>query len=195
MRPVAGAGALPSANEASSEKSALSAANKFLRGQTNNDDSGDCTLFIFTMASYFTMASSCTVGMAQLILILGAQYLDIVGTIVRMYGIVLCGVAILAELEITEAIRSSAMLQNWVARGIFYIFLGLLALNNSNYNENLDSSAQTYVTAASLSLVTMGCIYSFMGLLCLKRLKDDRMAKYIQLLSHREIQEARGNRA
>ena len=39
-------------------------------------------------------------------------------------------------------------------------------------------------------MIILGSIYSMMGVFCMKKLKDDRMAKYVQLLSHLEIQKA-----
>ena len=55
---------------------------------------------------------------------------------------------------------------------------------------DLDKSSLDYVNYASISLMCLGGLYSIMGILCMKRLRDDRMAKYIQLMSHIEIQKA-----
>ena len=187
MEPISG-----SSTQNNNEGSAL---NTNLRRSRNLGEEQDCNLFLFTIASYFTIASAFAVTIAQLILILGVAEVLLVETSVRIYGIVLCIGVIFTELEMTEVARSFILLQNWIFRGVCYAFVGLLAMNYSNVNENLDISSQLYVTVSSLSLVTMGTIYSCMGVLCLKRIRDDKMAKYIRLLSHLEIQNAMSGRA
>jgi ABC-type lipoprotein release transport system permease subunit len=94
----------------------------------------------------------------------------------------------LAELEWTESVRSFQLVQNWISRGLIYVFVGLLALDNDE--EDLNYSISEYIFIASLALIALGITYSFLGLLCCKRFKDEKMAKYIQLLSHLEVQNA-----
>ena len=66
--------------------------------------------------------------------------------------------------------------------------MGLLAYNHTG--TSLDSHGEGYVNFSSSSLIILGSIYSMMGIFCMKKLKDDRMAKYVQLLSHLEVQRA-----
>lgn len=39
---------------------------------------------------------------------------------IRCYGVIFCLGVILAELEVTKAIRDMVLVQNWVSRGAFY---------------------------------------------------------------------------
>jgi hypothetical protein len=91
-------------------------------------------------------------------------------------------------MEWTESIRTFQLIQNWISRGLIYVFVGLLALDNNG--EILDYSVSDYVFFAPVSLIVFGVTYSILGLLCCKRFKDEKMAKYIQLLSHLEVQSA-----
>ena len=135
-----------------------------------------------------TAASGMTVIFSQLILIFSEITVNPAGAFIRVYGIVLAMGVTMCEFELTETIRTFMILQNWMTRGLSYIFVGLLAYNHTEIS--LHSSAAAYVKFSSLSLIILGSIYSMMGLFCMKRLKDDRMAKYVQLLSHLEIQKA-----
>jgi hypothetical protein len=62
----------------------------------------------------------------------------------------------------------------------------MLALNHGTLN--LDSTTMKYIEFSTSSLIGLGSLYIFMGIFCLKKLRDDKMARYIQLLSHLEIQ-------
>ena len=135
-----------------------------------------------------TAASGMTVIFSQIILILSEITVNLADAFIRVYGIVLATGVIMCEFELTETIRTFTILQNWMTRGLSYIFVGLLAYNHTE--ESLHSNTAAYVKFSSLSLIILGSIYSMMGLFCMKRLKDDRMAKYVQLLSHLEIQKA-----
>jgi hypothetical protein len=151
----------------------------------------DWMLILFNFISYITAASATTVIFSQLMLIFGNGTSDIAGTCIRLYGILLGLGVILAEFETTEVVRTFMVIQNWITRGLFYIFVGLLAYDHEDIS--LDASSSAYVSFSSLSLVFIGILYMVMGVACMKSLRDDKMAKYIQLLSHTEIQKAIAN--
>ena len=135
-----------------------------------------------------TAASATTVIFTQIILIFAETALNVAGVCIRIYGIILAVGVILCEFELTETIRTFIILQNWITKGLSYIFVGLLAYNHTK--TRLDNDSEEYVKFSSLSMIILGSIYSMMGVFCMKKLKDDRMAKYVQLLSHLEIQKA-----
>lgn len=135
-----------------------------------------------------TAASAVTVIFSQIILAFSEVASNLASACIRVYGIVLAMGVIMCEFEVTETIRTFIILQNWITRGLSYIFVGLLAYNHTE--TILDRSSTSYVNFSSLSLILLGSVYSMMGIFCMKKLKDDRMAKYVQLLSHLEIQKA-----
>ena len=146
-------------------------------------------MLFFNLYSYITAASSTTVIFSQIMLMLSTPSSDFAGICIRIYGIVLCVGVILTEFELTEVVRSFVILQvsprifnefisilfsfssclnlpcprtpfqlqRWLTRGLVYIFVGLLAYEHPNVV--LDSSALTYVTFSSLSLVGLGALY------------------------------------
>jgi hypothetical protein len=151
----------------------------------------DCLLGFFNLISYLTAISATTVLFSQIMLIFGGGSDNVPGTLIRIYGILLCIGVILAEFELTEVVRTFIVIQNWISRGLLYIFVGLLA--NNHEETTLDENSLSYVNLSSLSLIFLGLVYMIMGGFCMKKIRDDKMAKYIQLLSHTEIQKAIAN--
>lgn len=103
--------------------------------------------------------------------------------VMRFYVMILCILAILVELEWTKFARESFVLRMWVTRGLFYIFIGVLGLeqNDTANARNSDSMnfqlSMHYVTAAAWIMVVVGALYSFLGTCCLQvyyhRLRTD----------------------
>jgi hypothetical protein len=105
--------------------------------------------------------------------------------IIQLYDVVLCIAVVLVEMEWTDAIHNLSLLQSWFIRGLCYCFVGLIIYQElggfNPYHQN------TYLQLPSALLIVLGIIYSLMGLLCLKKVRDSKMARYIQLLSHFEV--------
>merc|ERR1712146_303407 len=98
----------------------------------------------------------------------------------RTYGVVFACIIILTELRWTRMINESTFLQNWVTRGLFYIFVGLLTLeqNQEKAIVILPPWILFYIKIVGLILITIGILYMIMGLMCLRRLKDRKEAEY-----------------
>mmetsp|Transcript_434 Transcript_434/g.764 ORF Transcript_434/g.764 Transcript_434/m.764 type:complete len:189 (-) Transcript_434:1602-2168(-) len=112
---------------------------------------------------------------------------EVVHFMLRLYGLTLMVVAILSELEWFEAIRQSSILQNWTSRGIFLTFLGLFVFVEYSKLTLGRFKFVTMVAVVSLVIVLCGCVYTGMGLMNLKRLKNEKTVRYIQLLSQYEV--------
>ena len=71
--------------------------------------------------------------------------------VLRLYIIGLCTLAILVEMESTSFITNSAILMNWISRGLFYMFIGVLGENlydigYDNYNRRYNNNAARYAS-------------------------------------------------
>ena len=69
--------------------------------------------------------------------------------LLRIYVIGLCTLAILIEKESIAFIRDSPIVMNWIPRGLFYVFIGVLGVNlydigYDNYNRRRYNSSQRY---------------------------------------------------
>ena len=96
--------------------------------------------------------------------------------VLRIYVIILCGLAVTNELEWTLIIRGSELLTNWVSRGAVYAFIGVLGLEENTVsplrNESILTTWKmelTYMVVASYMMVGCGILYSGMGLICMQR--------------------------
>jgi len=102
--------------------------------------------------------------------------------ILQIYSILFSASIICIELEWTRIVYA---ISTWEVRGLFYLFNGILT-----YQEGLTNSLRLdfLIIASAWSLVFFGLVYIVMGLACLKKIRDNRMATYIKLLSHQEIE-------
>lgn len=90
-------------------------------------------------------------------------YREIFSTLYRIYGIGFAVLALLCELEWTETVRSTTLLQYWGTRGLFYIFVALLTLKEySHITWESFSKLSLVVNIISFAYLAMGCIYIFM---------------------------------
>jgi hypothetical protein len=93
------------------------------------------SFLLFLMAvTYFTVIASLLLALSLFVNILAALIGDalLVLTaptpyIIQLYLIIFCGACAYCEMEWTEIVRSLQILQNWIARGLFYLFIGLTA--------------------------------------------------------------------
>jgi hypothetical protein len=105
-----------------------------------------------------------------------------------MYIVVFSLAVILTELDWTAPIRNSILSQSWTFRGLFYIFIGLLEFVLHIDIHDWRGQLIPFSVVVSASFMTLvGAIYSFMGIICLKKTKDERMARYIQLMSYLQV--------
>jgi len=154
----------------------------------------DCALTLFLLISACTALSAVSVAVAQVLSIAFTKGLTAAGIAIRCYGVVLSAGVVFGEME-WNPIREFVLVQNWFSRGLAYIFVGLLALEETDEKGLSNATAEMFVSFAALGLVVLGMLYSLMGICCLKRIRDQKMARYIQLLSHAEVQEALRERA
>mmetsp|Transcript_9566 Transcript_9566/g.14401 ORF Transcript_9566/g.14401 Transcript_9566/m.14401 type:complete len:190 (+) Transcript_9566:183-752(+) len=98
-------------------------------------------------------------------------------------------IVILIEMEWTSTARQSIICQSWIWRGLFYAFIGFLE-NSMHAGDDKTLPVEWALFVAATLMIVYGFIYAVMGLLNLKRLRDERMARYIQLLAYIEVDNA-----
>lgn len=106
---------------------------------------------------------------------------------VRLYMVAFSVVGILIELEITTAARSSSLCQFWEYRGLGFIFIGLLHAYTYLDEELSNSTVLLLLNITSYGVLFSGLVYIILGLLNLKRIRDEKMARYVQLISFMEV--------
>jgi hypothetical protein len=111
----------------------------------------------------------------------------VIETGVRLYLVVFSVIAILIELEITSAARSSSLCQTWEYRGLGFVFLGLLHAY-TYLDEDFEIPTVLFLlNVTAYSLIASGVGYVVLGLAKTKRIRDEKMARYIQLISYMEV--------
>ena len=106
----------------------------------------------------------------------------------RGYVLILCVLVILIEIEWPTAIHETFLFRNWISRGLLYVFIGVIGMQESDTSEIVESDKmETYETIADIvvavawNMIGLGCLYLLMGMLCLQyalnRLRNDYQAR------------------
>lgn len=107
--------------------------------------------------------------------------------VLRGYVILLCLIVILVELEWPAFARESAVLHNWVSRGLLYVFIGVIGMQENETAVLKNEEYHSYevmtdiIKAVAWNMAGCGLLYFVMGLLCLQlllhRMRKDYQAR------------------
>jgi hypothetical protein len=145
----------------------------------------------------FLMAASQFVGIYF-------QSLDALKSVLRGYMIAFSLIVAFNEVEFTSIVRNSAVLRNWISRGLLYTFIGVLGL--VEYEADMTSSlaalsgknrALRFIRVSAWIMVALGILYFGMGVLCLQlifnRLQEDYKKRLEQAKVTRRATERYGS--
>lgn len=105
-----------------------------------------------------------------------AMDMSLVRAGIRLYVIFFSIIVILNELEVSALVRNSIISYSWIARGLLYCFIGLIVLDQ-HVGHHLDSQVfRLCFGVFGHTLFVAGVCYFLMGLMCLKRTRDERWA-------------------
>jgi len=94
----------------------------------------------------------------------------------RAYVILFCFLVILVELEWPRFTRDSPLLHCWISRGVVYVFLGVIGMQENDSAEAKNEDAENYeilsdiAKAVSYNMAGCGVVYCIMGIFCLQKL-------------------------
>ncbi|CAM9444460.1 unnamed protein product [Pylaiella littoralis] len=97
------------------------------------------------------------------------------GILLRVYGIVFCFFVVLAEIEWAKFTKYFGFLKYWPARGLFYIFVGLITWDQTDTTSS--SAYGTYEDIVSFLMMSVGGIYFLLGLACMRTVKEAEAAR------------------
>lgn len=175
----------------------------------HDDASKGWMLNLLTAFSCVAVGAAAVLLMVEILHVCMMVYLHIAFPllVIEVYMILFAIVVILTELELGSQIRKTLMFHSWVFRGLYYIFYGVVEY----YIHEEDSTSLTAIVVERAGLVMgiVGGIYLLMGLLYLKKIRectnisltislnsqcnvfvcpgDDKIARYVQLLSFSEV--------
>ena len=101
------------------------------------------------------------------------------------YVIALCVIVILNELEYTKFISDSAIFQVWITRGLFYAFIGVIAMEGTESEDpgkNASSiwrdTAFQFIDVVAYVMVAFGILYYAMGCMCIHLIRSRVLREY-----------------
>lgn len=104
------------------------------------------------------------------------------GILLRVYGILFCVFVVLAEIEWARFTKYFGFLKYWPARGLFYVFVGLITWDQTGANTESDYGA--YEDIISFLMMGVGVIYFFLGLACMRTVKEAERARLEEASAH-----------
>ncbi|CAN0089687.1 unnamed protein product [Ectocarpus sp. 12 AP-2014] len=149
-----------------------------------------CLLDSLLLLNAITVIAALGVGVAQGMVLGYHKDLSPESVAVRCYNILFCMLIIMAELEWTTTVREMFVLHSWIPRGVVYSFVGVLVLEEED-EKGLDLGGfGLYITIIAWIMVGIGALYFLLGLCCVKRIRDKKMARHKTLVAHAEMQAA-----
>ena len=105
---------------------------------------------------------------------------DPIQMVLSIYLLALCLLIILNELEWLKIVVNNALLTNWITRGLFYAFVGVIGLEEYFANEDkiLVDVQKVYIQTVAWGMIGSGATYSIMGLLCFQRCHHNARENY-----------------
>ena len=73
---------------------------------------------------------------------------------------------------------------NWIARGILYIFLGVIGISQWETAEDHEKMLVGYIYAVSWMMIIAGVVYTLSGIFCCQRLKEGVVSDYRKRYEH-----------
>ena len=152
---------------------------------TSFDTNRTCAHTFFISYAFLAMTTAVLLGLAQL---LGFTIKDMPSDInqglrycISIYLILMCFLSVLTELEWFAFIINSRILSFWVTRGLLYIFMGLLSLDQLHNGSKKSQNQTLFIKSVSYIFMGVGAGYAIMGVLCfqivLKRIRLDYRAR------------------
>ena len=89
--------------------------------------------------------------------------------LLRSFAVLLCWLAILAEADWRGCVRSVNVLDNWVAKGLLYVFIGTVT-----YRPWVEGWA-VWVNLVACGMCLLGALYVLLGTFCCRLVKEASM--------------------
>lgn len=147
----------------------------------------------FILITYYSILSLAFLLISQLAPLISIKLRGL-HLYLRIYIAFFSVVLLLVELEFPFFSGSSGFMENWLSRGILHSFLGLVNQEESAviYNKQesyilsheanglseLSALLDLFLQVTSWMMVVSGILYTLMGALCLKKVKDSCVSKY-----------------
>jgi len=127
---------------------------------------------IFIVYSFIVGFTAVLLGIGNFLAVfyeeVGTSANDILRYIISVYLLVMTGMVIIVELEWTVLIAESKLLIWWVTRGLIYVFIGVISLNQNLLYGTTNPFGESFVNILSYLMIGCGTGYTIMGVLCLQ---------------------------
>jgi len=124
---------------------------------------------------------------AQVVPLFVKQDIEPIQYVLRCYLSVFSLLILLAEIEFSWTIKRIPIFNNWIHRGLFYSFFGLVGVEESvAIDLDGESIPATFIHVSSWMMVASGVIYFVLGIFCMNKVRDRCVASYEEKLREAE---------
>jgi hypothetical protein len=130
---------------------------------------------IYRGFKFIAIAMALLLGVAQIVSVVFLPF-DGLELVLKIFLSSFSVLVVLNEAECWGMLRGSPLFWNWISRGYFYAFIGLVSLEENNINPAqslsalpVDYSAALFIETASWSICAVGVLYFGFGLCCGQR--------------------------
>jgi len=175
----------------------LATANNIIEAETDNNTQPSyqrtCSHKLFRLFKLITILIAALLLIAQVISLVYLPF-DGVELQLKIFLSSYCVVIIMNELEWWDALRSSPLLWNWVPRGYFYAFIGVVSVEENNLKPSsgalntlpIDYTAALFIETASWMMFVIGILYILFGLCCCQVYQTKVRENYKERLAERK---------
>eukprot|EP01084_Bolivina_argentea_P206182 352066_1 len=170
-------------------------------GSEGEESSDEDESSLTTISQGCLLNTFLTINLVTILIALGCiavQVLSIVhfsatlpyeSTATHCYAVLFFILVVCSEMDWTRLFKDLQVLHNWVARGVWYGFLGLLT-SVKDCDSSTSGALNAVMYVFGYSMIGIGLLYFLMGIFCLQGLRERRLARYRTLLAHVDLQHA-----
>lgn len=147
---------------------------------------------VYRFFKFITISLSLLLLIAQIVSVAFLPF-DGVELVLKIFLSTFSALIILNELEWWGMLRDSPMFWNWIPRGYFYAFIGMVSIEENNLKPStstlsslpVDYSADLFIETSSWMMFSIGIIYLTLGLCCGQRYVSHVREDYKNRLAQR----------
>jgi hypothetical protein len=176
---------------------AATAANR-IEAETDNNTQPSyqrtCSHKLFRLFKLITILIAALLLIAQVISLVYLPF-DGVELLLKIFLSSFCVLIIMNELEWWGSLRASPLFWNWVPRGYFYAFIGVVSVEENNLKPSsgaplktlpVDYTAALFIETASWMMFVIGILYISFGLCCCQVYQTKVRENYKERLAERK---------
>jgi hypothetical protein len=144
---------------------------------------------LFALIAFLTAVAALCLAVGEILAIIFESHGPIEYTL-NAYLLLCCMFIMFNELQWTMLTQEASFLGHWVTRGLFYVFIGVISIEQNDKtfqagqtkrnNHLAYNVSMAYIKAVAYVIMGFGVLYFLMGLFCLHRVYNGLLKDYTE---------------